>query len=422
MAFASVLIHRISKLGRRFWLQFLFACLASFALERLAESVIESSKNGESALAQSVFDVGGLYQQLVTAGPRRLIPHCTTVVEIDPAQDPLAIRNTEVCRQRARIARLLQAVAAANPAVIVLDKFFDPASCRGDEAGKKETQELIRVIADVSARVPVIVGEDVHSPGWNLFPESSMLRFGIVNLDNDTRRAPLRWALGERYAELTAKTERGSTLAFQAAKQFDTRILEKNEQVRDLAERAENAYISFLKVDQFPHFYAGEILCQKPAGDIAGDCAELSKRNIDLTRFRPRDLGHQIVVIGERVPVGDNHNSVIGPVPGFYLQANYIEAILDERLFQPAYPVFNYLSGFLIFAAFELILVENHGRPGRAAFQVLLLLLGIVALLYLAVVHFGYYLNPATVGLLAILINLAHMLFAGLDRAKERQK
>ncbi|MGA7926678.1 MAG: CHASE2 domain-containing protein, partial [Candidatus Sulfotelmatobacter sp.] len=51
-----------------------------------------------------------------------------------------------------------------------------------------------------------------------------------------------------------------------------------------------------------------------------------------------RDLGREIrgniVLIGERTD-RDQHNTVNGKMPGYELQANYIEALLDDRYFTP---------------------------------------------------------------------------------------
>jgi hypothetical protein len=66
----------------------------------------------------------------------------------------------------------------------------------------------------------------------------------------------------------------------------------------------------------------------------------------------------------------------------------------------------------MIFALFELVLQSNHEKPFLAVCMVLLLLVSAIVILYLTTVHTGYYLNPATVGLLAIAINLGHLCFA----------
>lgn len=50
------------------------------------------------------------------------IPRYTAVVEIDPETDKEVIDISDICGQRAMLARLLHGTAAASPSVIVVDK------------------------------------------------------------------------------------------------------------------------------------------------------------------------------------------------------------------------------------------------------------------------------------------------------------
>ena len=94
------------------------------------------------------------------------------------------------------------------------------------------------------------------------------------------------------------------------------------------------------------------------------------------------------------------------------LQANYVEALLDQRFFEPAHPIFNYLLGFVIFLIFDYILLIYEHNVVQAVGGVLVLGIVSVGLLYLLIMHLGWYLNPAAVSLLAIVIKLSH-LFTG---------
>ena len=55
--------------------------------------------------------------------------------------------------------------------------------------------------------------------------------------------------------------------------------------------------------------------------------------------------GH-VVIIGEINHELDDHLTIVGRMSGLLVQANYIEALLDDRLFRPM-PVLDYALGFL---------------------------------------------------------------------------
>jgi CHASE2 domain-containing sensor protein len=419
MRFVTSALDRFRRVPYGFWAQFLAACIVAFFLERAADWLVEKDAHETSQVAQSVFDVGKVYEGLVTAGPRSSISRYTTIVEIDPDpfKDPLAVGYTSLCRQRAFIASLLEAVAKANPAVIVLDKYFDSSKCTGDEKEREDTDKLKRALCLLAPQVPVVWGVDATpSEGPSRGAETilvppcaaSLFHLAVVNLDRDTRRLPLHWTKASK--DVKQRTIDGWSLALQTAQQFDPNILNKNRRLNTMVNRAENPYIGFLKTDQFTALYASEVLCLSEDHKKDDQCNKLPPRTARL-----RDLSHQIVVIGERTEREDNHNSIIGEVPGFYLQANYIEALLDNRLFRPVHPLINYALGLLIFAAFEYILISYSKKWWLALILIVILLLVTVLVLYLAVVHLGYYLNPATVSLVAIGIALGHLVISRFE-------
>jgi len=421
MRFVTSAVERIRRIPYAFWAQFLAACLIAFFLERASDWLVEQDAHETSQVAQSVFDVSSVYRGLVTAGPRSAFSHYTTIVEIDPKYDPLAVDYTSLCRQRAFLASVLDAVAKASPAVIVLDKYFDSTKCAGDEKEKEDTNKLERALCLLAPQVPVVWGVDAtpregHSPGTDtiLAPPcaASLFHLAVVNLDLDTRRLPLHWT--EAGKGIRDRTNDGWSLALRTAQQFDSSILNKNRRLNTLVDLAENPYISFLKTDQFTSLYAGEVLCLSEGYKKDERCDKMPPRTSRL-----QELSHQIVVIGERTEREDNHNSAIGEVPGFYLQANYIEALLDNRLFRPVHPLINYAFGLLIFAAFEYILLTYSHKWWLALIWIAALLVGTLLILYFAAVHLGYYLNPATVSLVAIGIALGHLVIERFERQGE---
>jgi len=447
MRFLNWALERIKRVPDKFLMHFFLACLIAFGLELGADRLVESGSNESSPAAQSVFDVSRVYQGLVTIGPRQPISHFTTIVEIDPERDrdPLAVGNTSLCRQREFIAKLLQVVASARPAVIVLDKYFDSTKCRGDQTEKDETQALLTALECIAHEVPIVSGVDAtpmkearsaFDPGFDPFGSGPLFRLAIVNLDKDTRRLPLQWKLdkpdktgkpdeaAKRVDDILARTDQGRSLALQTAIQFDPHIQDKNPRLERMIDQGENPYISFLEKEKFARFRAGEVLClvANVREDPASQCDKVERVHPERPPVTLRDLNHQIVIVGERAPREDIHASVIGEVPGFYLQANYIEALLDDRVFRVARPLINYVFGFCIFAAFEFIVLTHEKKPLRAVAWVVVLLAVSLVILFLAAVHLGYYLNPATVGLLAIAINLGHLTIAYFQEKEDPHK
>ncbi|HAT33397.1 MAG TPA: hypothetical protein DCW29_21875 [Janthinobacterium sp.] len=117
-----------------------------------------------------------------------------------------------------------------------------------------------------------------------------------------------------------------------------------------------------------------------------------------------------IVLVGE-TSEDERHLSVIGDVPGFVLHANYIEALLDQRYFNPA-PWLDYVLGFLIFSA---ILFGLHFDDVFKTLACRVATLGVAYLtVYFIIKHMAYYVNPVAVSVLALLFNFTHLLFGKL--------
>jgi len=117
----------------------------------------------------------------------------------------------------------------------------------------------------------------------------------------------------------------------------------------------------------------------------------------------------RVVVVGEDVADYDRHETVVGDLPGYILQANYIESLLDDRLIRPVPEVLNVLAGLMFFVAFEYVAWGYHHKRLNALKWIVILVAGTGLIIYLSVTLFGYYLNPATIGLLAVLLRLADM-------------
>lgn len=407
----------MAKAGRVAWfaLPFLLACMVVFLLERGAEYVISPEGQSQSDLAEPFFNLSGLYQRLVTAGPRKPVQKFTVLIDDNPSHDAYYAQLSggvlELCQRRAALATLLWKIASADPAVIVLDKAFRRKQCPAADPG---TQALQAAIATLSTRIPFVVGRRIDRSDWSMYPSlefphdgAHLLQEGVIEFDPDTKRLPLRWATRLRNTASTA-WEWSETLSLRAAEAYDERLQDKYPRLKDLLRgptampgEATHPYVSFLNVGQLSVYTPGEILC----GSSAARCQQ-----------RPaalRNLRAKIVLVGENSE-DDLHLSVIGEVPGFVLHANYIEALLDQRYFNPA-PWLDYVLGFAIFS---LIMLGLDFEKFTATLVWWALSLGIAYLLvYFIIMHMGYYVNPVAVSMLALLFNFTHLLFSRLKQA-----
>lgn len=98
MRYVTSVLERIRRVPYKFWVQFLSACVLAFILEQAADRVVEATSHETSAVSQSIFDISGVYERLVTTGPRRPISRYTTIIEIDPDPklDPLVVLQESV--------------------------------------------------------------------------------------------------------------------------------------------------------------------------------------------------------------------------------------------------------------------------------------------------------------------------------------
>jgi CHASE2 domain len=414
--------HSVKDLFRRltwkFWITFILACTlvegAEFAFERLIES-----KNHEASGA--LFALTGLYQKLVTAVR---VPEVrrTVIVEIDPEQDFPTVSNKNVCPEREFLSHLLARIdTGSTPAVIVIDKFFGKNTCL--DKNDPGTPDLLKTVDAIRRKGHnLVVGrltqplpEAQQSPGAPQSFLADSLEFppttlphqeGIVNIAWDSRRLPLLWKV---YADIT----RGDrivrdTLAMSTALAFDSDLLAKDPRLSGLLEGGEQPFIGFLGAQQWEdahaHFYASEILCGHP------DRSEDWRQCEQDAGAVPAALNHQIVIIGEH-DSADQHDSVVGSVQGSYLQANYIEALLDSQFLSPGGPWADYGLGFLFLLALELILILFHDRITLAIVSIAALALVSYGILLLIVLLLKVYVDPVPVGATGCVIKILHLAY-----------
>jgi CHASE2 domain-containing sensor protein len=403
------------KLWPRFWVTFVLACLLSEGLELLFER-IEQRQGSSSPFSDSFITATGLYQRIVTVR-RDPKPRFTAIVEIDPAKGPRGVSDQNVCAERAFLAELIERISEARPppAMIVIDKFFGAASCRSDDAG---TESLLRAISHITQMQPVVVG--IRTSPWqpseskdghrvhvvqerlSIAKEGPFFGEGVINVAPDNRRLALQWRVYQSRAAVMNHTPSvADTLSLAVAKLYDSRLLQNNTRLANLISQGVQPYIGFLKPEQFEpyHLYAGE-LCSGQASSAAPRCAGQSVLS-DIFR-------NKIVLIGENDSDRDSYPTIVGRVSGFYLQANYIEALLDDRFYTPGVKVASYGFAFLFFLGIELVLIRFHGRPLLALLSIGGLSAAALMLLFAIIMFSSVYIDPVGITVTAILLKLLH--------------
>ena len=114
----------------------------------------------------------------------------------------------------------------------------------------------------------------------------------------------------------------------------------------------------------------------------------------------------------------DKHDSVFNSkIPGVILQANYIEAMLDQRCYEPIRWL-DYVIGFLVFAAVYFCGLTTDSVL-KLFVRLSLILSGVFLLIYLPVVLFGFYISPITISSLGIAIIITHRFFPNIQAHKK---
>lgn len=408
--------------------------LAPYLFAFLFEHKVTESME-KQYVADSVFNLSAVYQRLITAGPRELRQNYTALIDINPVTDKkykdatnnvVAPCGNEGEGTRNALAQLLNKIDEEKPAEIVIDKYF-PDVCPEKDPG---TNNLKDTLQKISKRTPIVIGrramkQDLLNDKTKysetirvLQPSQNLLRFidtseykiveGIVNLDLDNRKLALRWSVRP---DKNSQTKEIPTLSFAAVKAYYEnqsepsatinsgikKIEDKYPKIKKLLTLDKNPYISFIEPSKFELIPAGTLIIPNPSEDFS--------------RLRGK-----IVIIGESGNEDDRHDGVFGKqIPGFILQANYIEAMLDQRYYK-SIAWLDYAVGFLVFVVvcFSGLNICSlcKWRENLKLLGNLICVLGVIfLLLHLSVVWFGIYINPITISVLAIVIIITHHFF-----------
>jgi len=331
------------------------------------------------------------------------------------------------------MAKLLLRLRDIEPAVVVIDKWYPPGVCN-DSPG---TAKLKSAVLQLSEKVPIVLGENsdtLHELRANADPNLGKLLqdgftekdqlaselplvpgndrtifYGLVRLNCDTRRIPLEWQVYRDEDSVRQRHRvRLPSLSFSAAMIVDKDV-DKN--VKVFLNEGEHPLTSFLTEDRFKPVHAMQIVCGTAQVDpkVWRECSPATEDDFDVK--------NKLVVVGE-YSSDDQHRSVIGQVPGFVVQANYVEALLGDRYFRsmhrPLEIALTILSFVLISLAFE-----GSKSPHVGLLYAVLLVFSLWMVSYLAVFQWGYILTFWILGALAILPKYIDSL---LDRLREKKE
>jgi hypothetical protein len=382
-------------------------------LEFWLHHAVEASGQSHNFLTQSIFGLETFYHQLVTASPRKPAPRFTALITLSETSSPAGVSLLNVCAERNFLGEALKTLSHAKVKVLVIDKTFGDATCAKDDPG---TLSLMRgVQALCAAHITLVVGREVNKrarsqtpraaayplyPSLAFAPEAACVTEGVINTYQDQRRVALWWP---NVQPVSGSRNAPPTLALAASLAASPSFL-RNGRLAGWTPDAPVPYVSFVRRGQFDDYdiAARDLVCSGPGnpGWRACEDSELSQRVRSLADGR-------IIIVGEDAAGFDRHDTVVGEMPGYILQANYIESLLDDRLMRPVPESLNVLTGLMFFAAFEYIAWRHHERRLYAFTLIGLLVAGTGLVIYLSVTLLGYYLNPATIGLLAVLLRLA---------------
>ena len=419
------------RLTRRFWLTFLCAWLAAQAVELIVMHA-EHQHGEDDSVSSSLVVATGFYQKLATR-KRAPVVRYTSLVIIDPVHDITSVSRSNVCAERDFLARMLERLADAGVKTIVIDKYFGAETCPNGDPG---TLRLLSTIDHLRKGEPYEAGKQAHRPmaivvglqavevdekARKLADVTSYvqpsLRFetsttrdqqGLCNAAPDVRRLALQWSVypDERSAA-DGTIVSTDTLAFAAAKQYNPLLLKESRRLADLVASGKQPFIGFLEPDQFKPYrrFASEIVCGKPLASQQDWPGCFGQQPV------PPEVAGRIVLIAEE-DSGDQHNTIVGRIPGYYLQANYIEAILDDRFLMPAWRGVNTIFSFAILLVMELLLVVFHNSPVRAVLSIFALAAVVAFVIFELIVNVEVYVDPAWVTLTYVVFRLSHILFS----------
>jgi CHASE2 domain-containing sensor protein len=359
-----------------------------------------------------VFDRGFWYQALAGAGDHSTRAHFVRIVSLSDGTEPHEL-FVNACTQRIFLARLIRRLDEAKPAVVVLDKFFKPDSCPAQDEGTRLLKEAI-----AESKTPIVVAQStslerrvekstlgslealftddnelIRDPKLQL-PER--VNYGVIQINHDNRKLPLDWPVYESRKDLDQGKEPvlEATMALAAARIYDS-ALNSDPRLLQLRTARRHPFASFLPTSgtgAFNDTSAMKVLCGR-LGAPWRNCVAPSR--IDALD----DLRSRIVIVGNLRDARDMHSSVVGPISGVSLQANYIESLLRENYLLPVPRSTSVVVNITMFVFIGILfaVATRTGAPAQrmsvngAAIVSLIIVTVLWLTSYIVAIRFGYY-------------------------------
>jgi hypothetical protein len=303
------------------------------------------------------------------------------LVYIDPQTEPAEVL-TNTCASRLFLAKLIGDLNLLRANVIVVDKYYSQNAC------PDQATNATFVAALAASSAPIVVGRSTHaladssklagcmglSQGMSFPPN---VRTGLTRLNADLLRIPLRWPVFDdldhpNATPAAAPEAAGDTLSLVAAK-AQWPDIESSQLMPKLLETGDHPYTTFINL---PNIHAMTAVCTAEANPVYADGTPVP---CDQKKWRqdPRSIdGKSLNLMGKVVVVGDISDNDMQPfakelppfpagqVPGVYLQANYVESLLEQR-FLTKTPLWITLLLLAVFTVGVFGIYWAHDKEGK---------------------------------------------------------
>jgi hypothetical protein len=394
-----------------------FVAVLFLFLLSMPELMKERPQGSGDAWYERIFSADFWYQLAVTNDVHR--PHNSHVAVVTIGYDEPTEVQQNYCKQRVFLGKLLRTLKSARPQIIVIDKFFSPGSC----TDANSTRQLEEAIRDVSHVVPVVFGAAayyeeelrtampaafvrVRQRGYMgtqvILKDSDLFQGGLppnvakglVSVNSDVRKIPMWWPA---YSSLDRVGEKAQPIATDTLATAAVKLCDRdNEVISKFAPRGQgrsthrDPFTSFLREDEFVIRPAIDVVCNKAVSQSdwrackPGDDASQLLRGLQVPT---------VVVIGQAGSNLDVHQTVVGQMAGVFLQANYIESLLDRRGFTPVNFWILWSTAVVLFIVFLAFSKRWASLPWwRAFFLVLFVPISLFILIHeIIILRWKYY-------------------------------
>jgi len=333
------------------------------------------------------------------------------------------------CEVREFLAKLLPAIVAARPSMVVLD-----VALAGDDEydacppEDPRTRTLVQALENAAKSTPLVIGraslklEDMPEERAgrlrdNGFRENDLLlrtpiqleseeqtvAFGLVWPNEQLERVPINWPAHE--ADTSGAISYPS-IGFVAAKIYRSTFPNGDERLNELGKQDYHPITQLLSMEAFANIPASLFLCDPTHPETS-----LRQCTVLQVKEASNKLRGRIVVVGFNDRSDDQWITSAGRMPGFVLQANYIESLLDARAFRPlSFGVTCLLSMLWLLLVempywlFELPIWR------RVSISVGVSLIVVFLARYVALVNFGLFVNLFTPSVFLVSVSILHVM------------